>query len=1495
MIREPIFIPAPRHLLSTTGKDVAKLEEYVQLKTRKPVIDAMRAFLEGIRKAREVEILFVKAEWGEGKTSIYDGYLKREDWMQQDIAVKIETITILSWLERTRKGGLFSDTENRGVKLFGTILLALSDHISDVEILRDVAYEIKSLMEKYKRSTEKFVQEALRAIFARLPKEAKLIIFIDEFEDIIDRADLQDDVIIGLVQIKNGSPAIISSQGEFAGRVHFIIAVTPAAYVAITSGHEAQIGRFLRRIDVIELHKVNRLDAYNFITGALNHCFDGKIPRFPFTLSGLINTVWLASMGNLGAMAQIINQLLRRAVAAARERGQEGKMKIVNHVDFVNYMRGYKVGVYGGELEVLSSELMARVDDIIKRNAVRYDYLNEDPKTEEELRDLVYRLIADTSPIPISTIYKEYGEDLFSVALDVLEKALGLSRNVLLLRFKRVKMDGERFHEIVQRAVRGCCEGEGLSAEQIKSIAERLLDALRFPIYGNESLQEQFFIFYEKLTRLRDESVREYEQAVEYIMMFCPELSDGIRRIDIVFSQIYNKVKDSLSDEIYVMLSPIVFNMLYPSPTLMFLDFIEDADKRLKIWLETRRELREFETEFRIGVISLLTTKYDFLEVEEDYCLFKLRDHTGRTISLRVFLLTTLNPTSISEDILHRIENAKVPLILIFCWGELGDEVKGALTVATIEGDVQIRDYLIFPLIMVWAQQVVGYVLAKKRGFKIREEKWRAKADRLLGQIAFETRLRQWLEQAHEKGFMLLGQAPRYVRLTELGETIRPFLYFYPSDKPATVSDIFRSLDEMDKTFRIFGRSFPVNPLDVSSEDALRNHATDLQRFSLIEYDRVQDVIRVIESPIERRIKAILRRGLAHDKDELKCFFVNAGGDPELYLELYLKAMKEKGIIEIRGRRTRRGFYITDITILDRSKFTEEHLRDLKRRLSDLERESEALRYGLFATKKERDCRLIDTGRCLSHIKELLRELEGPLYMKLLMGRGAELIFRARAKLLDILIDYVKNTLNNMAKVSARKARRYFREAYEKTEICKRAIREEIKEPFNELLKKLSIKGIQVMQLREEEELERRREDVEKLRSEDIPRDLIDRYMQQFARSELYIDDPDIVQYFRGRKTFTVNIRAYLVADACRSLTTFTKSLSELIDGIKGKISEAHKLLGDILQHPLFSTDLEELPMLARLLYEHARQTISPPTFIHQLREKLAISKQVLSLTEIREQLNILCSHLSVVKRELDALYSPILNVRREEENLLKVLGTVEHNLSILLRFFSEVTEFTELKELENVFKEIKDQYEKDLHIKMKQKMECHERLTAKMITTISQEICQEISSLVQNLGCISNALRGIIDKLLTKFKAELRRIDRLFKAVEKYMQQHLTSPVISKHVLEKVKSRHNKLVDIIRRLSSKFFEVAQEVSYQDIINSLVELRRELVDMCKRFLTEAELIVYEIVCELVEQEIRDFPHLVHEVASRVKLEDTQVVECLIKLNFKGIIGLEVKL
>ena len=1480
-MKETILIPAPKRLLSTTGKDVSKLEEYIRLKTREPAIEGVLNFLKGVRKAQEVEILFIKAEWGEGKTSIYEGLLKREDIMQRDIAAKVETITLLSWLEKIREGKLFDDTENKGIQLFGAILLALSDHLGDVEILKGVAHRIKNLMKKYERFTEMFIQEALRAIFASLPKESRLIIFIDEFEDIIDRADLQDDVIIGLVQIKNGSPTIISTDGEFAGRVHFIIAVTPAAYVAIASRHGAQIGRLLRRKDVVELCRVNRLDAYNFILGALDYCFNGKPSRLPLSSAGLMNTIWLASMGNLGAMAQIINRLLSGAMRAA----EEGLMKVIDHADFVKYLRGYEIGVYGGELEVLSSELMIKVDKAVEESPAVY--------RKEELRDLAYRLIADTAPIPLPTIYRKYGDDIYSGTLDILSKALGLDRNALLLHFRRIKMDGERFREIVRNIIESYCEE--LSTETVKSLTEKLLDALRFPTYEEGCLQERFFIFYEKLTRLRDDPLtkHEYEQAVEYLMMFCPELGDGVGRLDIILSQIYEKVRNALSDEIYVMLSPMAFNMLFPSPTLMFLDFIEDAAERLKVWLETRQKLGEFEEEFRLGIIELLETSSGFRveRLGRDRYLLSITDPTGREIKLRVLILTMLNPTSVSKrELEEKIEeDANVPLILVFHWGDLGD-IRGVLDLAMIaEEDTYVRDYLIFPLIMVWAQQVVGYVLAKKIGLRIRSERWKEKASRLLKQIAFERMLMNWLKKADKRGFVLTVRALKHVRLADLSKAIRPFIYFCSSDGTATISDIFRASMDVDKKFRIFGKSFGVNPLDVTSEDALRNHAADLNAFGLLEYDLAQDRVRLIDSPVERRIRVIIRHGLAYNEETLKAFFVDYGGDIRPYLEV----MDEKGLVKLRKRRN----IVESITMPDLHQ-AGEYIDRLREKLSNLERRSDILRYGLFITKKERDCRVIDIKECLTHIRQLLKELDD-LHEQVQLGKDVSLIFRARMKLTNTLINYVEGLMKDTDE-DKKEAIKCFNKVRDEFKVCRNAIRKNIRESLNELLNQLGLVQAQVKELKEEVELQSQFETVKSLLDKEIPEDKLSELKHQLERGELYIERRSeldikrqaIVRYFK--KTLTVNARAYLMIGACENLLRFIEKLREQIRDLGSRINETNVLLRDVRQHPLFTVDLKEELKLTRLICEWARTVMDPKALIPQLEG--VVVEHITKMSDIESLLGMIFQSLSYAKDRLEGLYNFVMDTKKVEEEFTRKFKDIKCKIEILANFLSNSSMSTQLEESINILKETIERYENVLLSRAKQTLERYDEQVVRLAKEITEKICRELVNLIKKLESVSENLHGITREITYRFRAELRRIEQLLKVLERCVKRFPDHARIDEQTLEELRSKHDDLDRLIQDLSSDFFRTAAETDYNSIRKDLMEIRNELIKLCKYFLSDRELMVYEAVCRLVVQGTRDFLQLVKKMtSSEGGLEREEVIRCLISLNSKGIIRLEVGL
>ena len=74
MLAEELYIPKYRRLPSIVGKDVVELEKYAKL-PRVKTYAKIQAFLNAARSTKEVNVLFIKSEWGEGKSSIYEGFL----------------------------------------------------------------------------------------------------------------------------------------------------------------------------------------------------------------------------------------------------------------------------------------------------------------------------------------------------------------------------------------------------------------------------------------------------------------------------------------------------------------------------------------------------------------------------------------------------------------------------------------------------------------------------------------------------------------------------------------------------------------------------------------------------------------------------------------------------------------------------------------------------------------------------------------------------------------------------------------------------------------------------------------------------------------------------------------------------------------------------------------------------------------------------------------------------------------------------------------------------------------------------------------------------------------------------------------------------------------------------------------------------------------------------------------------------------------------------
>ena len=172
------FIEEFSQLPSITGKDVIDLEEYAKL-PRIRTYKAIRGFLERCRKSSDVRALFVVAEWGEGKTSICEGLLKKSEVIASDLVIPISTKRIITFAKERSED--FSDTGSIGIRFFACLLYAIKDVI-DNDLRQDEPFRNITISLKDKNTpTVIFIRRALDSILKAINPKSKVFIFLDEF------------------------------------------------------------------------------------------------------------------------------------------------------------------------------------------------------------------------------------------------------------------------------------------------------------------------------------------------------------------------------------------------------------------------------------------------------------------------------------------------------------------------------------------------------------------------------------------------------------------------------------------------------------------------------------------------------------------------------------------------------------------------------------------------------------------------------------------------------------------------------------------------------------------------------------------------------------------------------------------------------------------------------------------------------------------------------------------------------------------------------------------------------------------------------------------------------------------------------------------------------------------------------------------------------------------------------------------------------------------
>ncbi|WP_153801429.1 hypothetical protein [Hyperthermus butylicus] len=552
--------PAPRRLPSLTGTDAARLDEYLPpLPSRVRVYQQVQEALNEMERSSDPVIVMLVAEWGEGKTSIYNARIR--PWLESRgwASLEARAATVMEHL-RSLDG---RPEKSPAYRLLAAILAA--------------GLEQAGLLAKYgvpgaAGSLRSYVENVLRELTSG---GGRLVVFIDELEDLVAGASEEQlaDLVAGLVGILNGDVEIVSArcsgEGCMPGSLHLIVSLTPPAYSRLMGLRDFSTiaSRLKRRVRTIWIQPLPRREAFAFLESLARYSLGAGLDSILESPS-MANAVVSGTLGNMGALVSAFRYL----VSWARGRGGCGdRVAVLGASELVEALQGLTLSVGGAELPALNPEAYTRLmdgwearsklagfepaaarrvlDELVVRGLVEAEELAQVTGLEDSVGDVIAEL----------NIYGESGWP---------RRELGVTRMVhKVLAVAAVEDAFKLLRAVEPEAVKRLPQ---LAPRDDFRPLEALLDSL---------------VYMDSNGRLVVAVPESREESVELVQDTAPlELSrsEAERLAGLLWDNVFSKLAATGGARAYL-LSPRLQRVLYVSPELHYLDFISDRVERLHL------------------------------------------------------------------------------------------------------------------------------------------------------------------------------------------------------------------------------------------------------------------------------------------------------------------------------------------------------------------------------------------------------------------------------------------------------------------------------------------------------------------------------------------------------------------------------------------------------------------------------------------------------------------------------------------------------------------------------------------------------------------------------------------------------------------------------------------------------------------------------------------------------------------------------------------------
>ncbi|MEW6424673.1 MAG: hypothetical protein AB1523_07985 [Bacillota bacterium] len=930
--------------------------EFAEIESRKLVVKQLRDYIKYcLKEARSPAVQVILGEWGEGKTEAHERYIKTAV-RAPNSAYRISASTIAQSLPKVK-------AENP---------------LASVNFLAAVFYAIKheervGLIPSFERfmNVERWLEETLKA-----HAKGKILVFIDEFEELILEPSALKGIISGLKELINKQYPPVAEKGQYPGIISFLLSCTPDAYARMQRDPEIVevFGSWERRAGRIQLAPVTKQEGVKFLCDLMYYAFGGRLPEpLPIRDLGVFYTLQATGRGNLGALVTLFVKVFNSAA------NDDQTMHIIDGVRVLEILADETISVYGGTARCVERRLLDGFEELLdKQEAVLLRLL------AGELRPFSLPELAARLAIPDIT-------EVSALVARINQKLASTGVANAIVRYVPLR-EGCSFKD-VQKALHPEIRGDEIQVDGFVQHLNELEDDLTYLELREGQLVPRIFFPWDH---------RMISAAFEGIS------PDSARRLEKRVERIIDQ------SEFYYRLSNELILQLFPTPIPVGLEFIKDRDLRLKTWRDTTARFPQL---FRDDVVRAFLSLVEYVEA----------------FNIKADILQTVRE-GLSATVIDTSQNATIKCYCHAHYGDLGREVvqrieaglrelSGAhLSIVIHVGEVtdqgreevrtrEMEDQLLFvPLHTTLAKRLlIAYRCKTRYPEQLDKKLFVDSMTRMFKtEIELSNRIKEWLDQGVKAGIVLRDLFRANVRSErELADSLK--FYINRLGEPGTPENIFRAnKDLMD--FIPFGSRAGFVP-DIESATQLDRYTEDLVENGFIRLDPDRTV-HVITTPPEKRLLYILEKARTIAKSEVGVYFINCARARNILEDVYLNILKNKGVVlESKG-----------LLSLARREEALEEAKSIRKAYMELlvpyKQQKEWPAFSHVFVTKQRDYRFIAISKLEAYLERLYEDIQKAAQ------RGQVEVFMQRTALLKDFADHLRNSLMPRVQSAISEARR---------------------------------------------------------------------------------------------------------------------------------------------------------------------------------------------------------------------------------------------------------------------------------------------------------------------------------------------------------------------------------------------------------------------------------------------------------------------------------------